>query len=371
VRPPRIAILHDWLTTFGGAERCLILFHKLFPTAPIYTLVCDRKNLSPELSNARIITSFIDKLPDAVNKYPNYLPLMPRAVEQWNLNDYDIVLSSCHCCVKGALTREDQAHICYCYTPIRYIWDLHHEYLKLTKLSGIKRKVFEWTSHYLRMWDYCAAQRVDRFVAISETVRRRIEKTYQRKSALIYPPVNTDNFYPDPAAEHDYYLVVSRFVPYKRVDLAIRAFASRPEALLVVGAGPQENELKAIATPNIEFLGMVSDTELRMLYQNARALIFTSFEDFGLTPVEIQACGRPVVAFGKGGALETVIENKTGVFFHEESTDSINSAVNKLSGLEMNPEDCRENALRFNEERFMSEIIEMLKPFMEEKSRPS
>ncbi len=365
MRPPRIAILHDWLTTFGGAERCLILFHKLFPTAPIYTLVCNRRNLPPELGNARIITSFIDKLPDASNKYPNYLPLMPRAVEQWNLSDYDIILSSCHCCVKGALTREDQAHICYCYTPTRYIWDLHHDYLKLTKLSGIKRRVFEWTAHYLRMWDYCAAQRVDKFIAISETVGRRIEKTYQRKSTLIYPPVNTNHFQPDLTAERDYYLVVSRFVPYKRVDLAIRAFASRSEALLVVGAGPQEAVLKTMATPNVEFLGSVNDDELRALYQNSRALIFTSFEDFGLTPVEVQACGRPVVAYGKGGALETVIDGKTGVLFYEESPDSISDAVNKLSALDISIDDCRENAMRFNEDRFMEEIVLALKPFME------
>ena len=346
----------------------MILLNKLFPTAPIYTLVCDRQNLPQELGSARIITSFIDKLPDAVHKYPNYLPLMPRAVEQWNLSEYDIVLSSCHCCVKGALTREDQVHICYCYTPIRYIWDLHHTYLKHSQLSGIKRKVFEWTAHYLRMWDYLAAQRVDRFVAISETVRRRIEKTYQRKSAVVYPPVSTDFFVPDSLGVKDYYLVVSRFVPYKRVDLAIQAFAARPETLLVVGSGPQEQELKKNAPRNVEFLGAVSDIELRMLYQNARALIFPGVEDFGLTPVEVQACGRPVIAYGKGGALETVIDGKTGVFFHEQTPDSINEAVTNLEKAEIDFEACRENAMRFNEDRFLEGIMAIVKPFMEEKS---
>jgi len=368
VRPPRVAILHDWLTTFGGAERCVVLFHKLFPAAPIYTLVCDHANLPEELKSTRIITSFIQKLPDAARKYPNYLPLMPRAVEQWDLSGYDLVLSSCHCCIKGVITREDQAHVCYLYTPIRYIWDLYHIYLQHTKMSGIRRKVFEWTSHYLRMWDFCAAQRVDKFIAISETVRRRIEKTYQRKSGVIYPPVNTDFFVPDPEGERDYYLVVSRFVPYKRVELAVEAFASRPDALLVVGGGPENAKLRAMATPNVEFIGKVTDKELSLLYQNAKALIFPGIEDFGLTPVEAQACGRPVVARGKGGATETVIDGVTGVFFEDDCADDLNEAISRLSKLEVDSKACRESALRFNEERFLEEIMSTLKPFLEKKS---
>ncbi len=368
MRPPRVAILHDWITTFGGAERCLILFHKLFPTAPVYTLVCDHKNLPEELKNARIITSFIQRLPDAVRKYPNYLPLMPRAVEQWNLSGYDLVLSSSHCCVKGALTREDQAHVCYCYTPIRYIWDLYQTYLKHTRMSGLKKKTFELTSHYLRIWDYCAAQRVDRFVAISETVRRRIEKTYQRKSTVIYPPVRTDMFVPAEDGARDYYLIVSRFVPYKRIDLAVKAFAERSEPLLVVGEGPQAKSLRAAATPNVEFLGGVDDEELVALYQNCKALIFPGVEDFGLTPVEAQACGRPVVARGKGGATESVIDGKTGVFFAEDSPDALNDAINRLESMQISGEACRENSLKFSEDRFLEEMVALLKPYLAEKS---
>lgn len=293
---------------------------------------------------------------------------MPRAAEQWNLSGYDLVLSSSHCCVKGALTREDQAHVCYCYTPIRYIWDLHQTYMKHTRMSGIKKKTFELTAHYLRLWDYCAAQRVDRFVAISETVRRRIEKTYQRKSTVIYPPVRTDMFTPAPDGARDYYLIVSRFVPYKRIDLAIKAFAERSEPLLVVGEGPQAKALRSLASPNVEFLGGVDDEELVALYQNCKALIFPGVEDFGLTPVEAQACGRPVVARGKGGATESVVEGKTGVFFKEDSPDALNEAINRLDAMETTADNCRENANRFSEDRFLEEMVALLRPYLSEKS---
>lgn len=344
------------------------MFHRLFPTAPIYTLVCDRKSLPPDLKNARIITSSIQRLPDAVRKYPNYLPLMPKAVEEWNLSGYDLILSSCHCCVKGALTRSDQAHVCYCYTPIRYVWDLYHTYTKHTEMSGMKRKVFEWSAHYLRMWDFAAAQRVDQFIAISETVRRRIEKTYNRKSSVIYPPVDTEFFVPDPDGARDYYLVVSRMVPYKRVDLVLEAFATRSSPLLVVGTGPQEKKLKAMATPNVEFLGQVDDDELRVLYQNCKALIFPGVEDFGLTPVEAQACGRPVIARAKGGVTESVIDGVTGLFFRDDSPEALAEAVEAFEKLELSPEKCRENAAHFDQGRFLEQIVAALRPYLVERS---
>ena len=232
-------------------------------------------------------------------------------------------------------------------------------------MSGFKRSVFEWSAHYVRLWDYLAAQRVTRFIAISETVRQRIKSVYNRDSEVIYPPVDTSFFSVDPAAARDYFLVVSRFVPYKRIDLAVEAFAGRTDPLLIVGCGPQEKKLKSRATPNIEFLGQVEDDELRTLYQNCRALIFPGEEDFGLTPVEAQACGRPVVAFGRGGATETVREGVTGVFFRDASPDGLNEAVDKMLHLEIPDGACRENAERFDQSVFLEEIVKYLKPYME------
>jgi len=354
--PAKIALVHDWLTSFGGAERCLILMHQLFPTAPIYTLVCDRRRLPPELADARIVTSTLQSLPGSTGNWQRFLPAMPLAIEQFDLREYDLILSSSHAVAKGVLTHPRQKHLCYCYTPMRYIWDLYHTYIERTELSALAERVFRLTAHYLRQWDYASAQRVDKFLAISETVQQRIRHHYGREAPVVYPPVDTQFFTPDPSAAADYYLVVSRFVPYKRVDLAVEVFNYREDKLLVIGGGPQEKRLKGMARRNVEFLGAVTDDELRTLYQNCKALVFTAEEDFGLTPVECMACGRPVIALGYGGAAETVADGETGVHFAEQTPQALDSAVDRLERAELSPAACRRRAVRFDQSVFLAKL---------------
>ena len=354
--PAKIAIVHDWLTSFGGAERCLILLHRLFPTAPIYTLVHDHRITPPELADAHIITSYLQRLPGALSNYQRLLPLMPYAIEQFDLSGFDLVISSSHAVAKGVLTHSAQRHLCYCYTPMRYVWDLYHTYLDNTKLSRFSGRVFRLTAHYLRQWDFAAAQRVDKFLAISETVRRRIKHTYGRDAPVVYPPVDTRFFTPEPEAQRGYYLVVSRLVPYKRVDLAVECFKYRTEQLLIVGEGPLLPRLRRQAGRGTEFLGAVSDEELRTLYQNCRALVFPGEEDFGLTPVECMACGRPVVAFNRGGAAETVVDGETGVLFDEQSAPALDMALDRLEQGNWGWEACRQRARGFDQEIFLAKI---------------
>ncbi|MCH7472148.1 glycosyltransferase [bacterium] len=355
--PARVALVHDWITSFGGAERCLILMHKLFPTAPIYTLVHDKRNTPPELADAHIITSYLQRLPGAPSSYQRFLPAMPLAIEQFDLSDYDLIISSSHAVAKGVLTHSRQKHLCYCYTPMRYVWDLYQTYLKNTRLSPMAGRIFRLTAHYLRQWDYVSAQRVDKFLAISETVRRRIRRIYGREAPVVNPPVDTEFFTPDAAALSDYYLVVSRFVPYKRVDIIIECFNQREEKLLIVGEGPLYSRLRRMARrPGIEFLGMVTDEELRILYQNCRALVFAAEEDFGLVPVECMACGRPVVALGYGGAAESVVDGQTGVLFAEQTPLALDEAIDRLDHSSIDPAACRRQALKYDQKVFLAKL---------------
>jgi len=353
---PKVAIVHDWLTSFGGAERCLILLHQLFPTAPIYTLVHQQQLTPPELSDAHIITSSLQKLPGATTNWQRFLPAMPYAIEQFDLREYQLIISSCHAVAKGVLTHSRQRHICYCYTPIRYIWDLYHVYLEQTRLSSFADRVFRLTAHYLRQWDFSAAQRVDKLLAISKTVQDRIRQHYCREAPVVYPPVDTEFFVPDPAGQRDYYLVVSRFVPYKRVDLVIDCFKYRDEKLLIVGEGPLAKRLRRMASRNVDFLGAVTDEELLILYQNCRALIFPAEEDFGLTPVECMACGRPVVSLGYGGASESVVDDVTGVHFSEQTPQALDTALDRFSNKELDPSSCRRQACKFDQQVFLAKI---------------
>jgi glycosyltransferase involved in cell wall biosynthesis len=353
---PRVALVHDWLTSFGGAERCLIQLHGMFPTAPIYTLVHDKRNTPPELQDAHIITSHLQKLPNAVTDYQKFLAAMPYAVEQFDLRGFDLIVSSSHAVAKGVLTNFQQQHLCYCYTPMRYVWDLYQTYLEQSRLSPLVEKAYRAAAHYIRQWDYASAQRVGKFIAISETVRQRIRHTYGREAPVVYPPVDTEFWAPDPAGVRDYYLVVSRFVPYKRVDLVIEAFNHRDDQLLIVGDGPLGPRLRKQARGNIEFVGQVTDLELRALYQNCRALVFPAEEDFGLTPVECMACGRPVVALGYGGAAETVVDGVTGVHFPEQTALALDEAIDRAARLELNAAACRERALRFDQQVFQAKL---------------
>lgn len=352
----RVAIVHDWITSFGGAERCLILLHQMFPQAPIFTLVHDKRNTPPELRDATIFTSPLQRMPGATRNYQKYLPFMPYAVEQLDLRGYDLVISSSHAVAKGVLTHTSQRHLCYCYTPMRYVWDLYQTYLEHTSLSPLADKGFRWSAHYLRMWDLQSAQRVDKFVAISKTVQKRIKRIYGREAPVVFPPVDTDYFTPDPHGKHDFYLAVSRFVPYKRLDLVIDAFNHREEKLLVVGEGPQGGKLRRMARRNVEFIGAVSDEELRRLYQNCRALVFPAEEDFGIIPVEVQACGRPVIALGQGGTSETVLDGKTGVLFSEQTPQALDAAIDALERGSFDSAVIREHARSFDKSVFISKM---------------
>ena len=353
---PRIALVHDWVTTFGGAERCLILLHQMFPDAPIYTLVHDRSSTPPELERATIITSPLQRMPGATRNWQKYLPLMPYSIEQLDLRGYDLVISSSHAVAKGVLTDSSQKHLCYCYTPMRYVWDLYQTYLEHTRLSPLAAWAFRWSAHYLRMWDLQSAQRVDKFVAISATIQQRIRRIYGREAPVVFPPVDTDYFVPDPHGQHDYYLAVSRFVPYKRMDLIIETFNHRQEKLLIVGDGPQGSRLRRMAGRNIEFIGAVSDEELRVLYQNCRALVFPAMEDFGIIPVEAQACGRPVVALGKGGTAETVVDGRTGVLFPEQTPQALDAAIDALERGSFDSQVIREHARSFDKKVFVAKM---------------
>ena len=356
----KVAIVCDWLATYAGAEKVLEQILNIFPEADIFALVdfLDEDNRS-FIKNKKVVTSFIQKLPKAKIKYRNYLPLMPLAIEQLDVTTYDLVISSSHCVAKGVITGPNQIHISYVHSPIRYAWDLQHQYLKESGLNkGVKGKIAKAILHYMRMWDVRTANGVDFFIANSEFIAKRIKKCYRREAAVIYPPVDVEAFKMREEKE-DFYLTASRMVPYKKMDLIVEAFSRMPDKkLVVIGDGPDFGKIKSKATNNITLLGYQPFGVLKDYMQKAKAFVFAAEEDFGITPVEAQACGTPVIAFGKGGALETVKgldeENPTGIFFEEQSIKSIYMAVHDFEKhydifLSKN---CRHNAERFSTEIF-------------------
>lgn len=350
----KIAIVHDWLTNMGGAEKVIESFINVYPEAPIYTSMVNKDNLSKKFQNKKIIPSFLQKKMN--KKKPNhqkFLPFMPMAFESFDLNDYDIVLSSSSSCAKGVITRPGTVHVCYCHTPMRYGWEFYHEYIE--NMGKLKKSLVKYVMNYIRLWDRISADRVDYFIANSKYVANRIWKHYRRPSTVIYPPVNTEYYTPEGQKE-DIYLCMSRLVKYKRVDLAVEAFNKLGKKLVVIGAGEQLEYLKSIAKPNIVFLGRQPDEVVREYYRKSKAFLFPGEEDFGITPVEAQACGTPVIAFGKGGAMETVIDGVTGTFFSEQTADSLIEAVQRFEQLEFKSDDCRKNAERFSIERFEKQI---------------
>jgi len=359
----KVTIVHDWLTTLAGAEKVLEVIYELFPS-PIYTLVKDNNALKGSIfEKAQIHTSFIQKLPLAKKKYRNYLPFFPLAIEQFDLSKYDIIISSSHAVAKGILTNSTQLHICYCHTPIRYVWDLYHQYLNESNLNkGLKGLIARLILHYIRLWDYSTVNRVDYFIANSKYVARRIKKIYGRDAKVIYPPVDVNKFQVHTNKE-DFYLTASRMVPYKKIDLIVEAFSQMPDkCLVVIGDGPDFENVKSKAGKNVELLGYQPFDVLKDYMQRAKAFIFAAEEDFGITPVEAQASGTPVIAFGRGGALETVIEGETGFFFKNQNVDSLIEAVNFYEKLE-DKFDCitiRKNAERFSKERFKNEFKEFV-----------
>ena len=370
----KIAIIHDWLTVYAGAERVLEQMLVCYPEADLFSLV----DFLPDgkrgfIRNKPVKTSFIQNLPFAQTKYRQYLPLMPLAIEQFDLSGYDLVISSSHAVAKGVLTGPDQLHLCMCYSPIRYAWDLQHQYLKESSLEqGLKGWLAKWILHKIRIWDVRTANGVDGFIAISKFIERRIWKVYRRESMVIYPPVDVSAFTLSQEKE-DFYLTASRMVPYKKIDLIVESFSAMPDRkLVVIGDGPDFEKIKSKAGANVVLMGYQNYEVLKSHMQRAKAFIFAAEEDFGIAPLEAQACGTPVIAFGKGGALETIIgqneENQTGVLFTAQSIESICAAVNEfeLTMGDISSVACRENAMRFAPERFRKEFLEIVKKLQSE-----
>lgn len=360
----KIAIVHDWLVSYAGAEKVLEEILNIFPKADLFSVV---DFLPPDkrffIKNKNVNTTFIQKFPFAKKKYRTYLPFMPLAIEQLDLSSYDLIISSSHAVAKGVITGPEQLHISYVHSPIRYAWDLQHQYLKE---SGLEKGFKGWIAKYMlkriRDWDYRTANGVDYFISNSDFIGKRIWRVYRRKSKTIYPPVDISSFTFCNEKE-EYYLTASRMVPYKKVNLIVEAFTKMPDKkLVVIGNGPDYNKIKSVATDNIQLLGYQPLENLISYMQRAKAFVFAAEEDFGITPVEAQACGTPVIAFGKGGALETVLgENEikqTGIFFKEQTVASLIEAVERFEKLNNSIcyEYCRDNAIRFSPERFRAEF---------------
>jgi glycosyltransferase involved in cell wall biosynthesis len=352
------AIIHEWLVTLAGAESVLQSIYKLYP-GTIYTLFHDPEGVkgSPwECDDIR--TSILEHIPFAAKHHRMFLPFFPMAIEQFDLRQHDLIISSSYAVAKGVLTSSDQLHICYCHSPMRYIWDLTFEYLEASGLSkGIKSCIVRSIFHYLRMWDAMSAIRVNEFVANSYYIADRISKCYNRRAKVIYPPVDVDRFSISPSRDN-YFITISRLVPYKRIDLIVEAFNYLKLPLLIIGEGPSRSKLERMSNKNITFLGHLPTTEMDEYLKKARAFIFSAEEDFGIVNVEAQACGIPVIAFGRGGALETVEQDITGLFFYKQDTESLIDAINKFLAMEQNfdPQLIRDNAKRFPRARFEYEF---------------
>ncbi|WP_350299563.1 glycosyltransferase family 4 protein [Peribacillus frigoritolerans] len=374
----RVAIIQDWLVTYAGAEKVLEEILKIYPNADLFSLVdyipSDQRDF---ILNKKVNTSFIQKLPMAKKKYRSYLPLMPLAIEQLDVSKYDVVISSSHAVAKGVITGPDQLHISYVHSPIRYAWDLQHQYLKEAGLNkGLKGMLAKYILHKIRNWDYRTSNGVDYFLSNSDFIGDRIWKVYRRKAQTIYPPVDVLAFNLGGEKE-DFYLTASRMVPYKKINIIVEAFSKMPDKkLVVIGDGPDYEKIKAKATSNVELLGYQSLEVLKDFMQRAKAFVFAAEEDFGITPVEAQACGTPVIAYGKGGALETVnglgrSEHPTGLFFLEQTPSAIVKAVEEYEevGHLISSNVCRENSLRFSPERFRKEFRDFVEEKITEKQK--
>ncbi|MEM0979446.1 MAG: glycosyltransferase family 4 protein [Cyanobacteria bacterium P01_H01_bin.58] len=359
----KLAIAHEWLDTYAGSERVVEQILNVYPEADLFSLVdflaSDERSF---IHHKAVTTSFIQNLPRARKHFRQYLPFMPLAIEQFDLTAYDVVVSSHHAVTKGVITRADQLHISYVHTPIRYAWDLQWQYLEQANLKrGLKSALTRLILHYLRLWDVSTANRVDRFVANSRFIAQRIWKTYRRRATVIYPPVAVHRFRADRPRD-EFYLTVSRFVPYKRVDLTIAAFNQLGLPLVVIGEGSERHRLQRYARPNIEFLGYQPDNVVIDHMERCKAFIFPAEEDFGITPVEAQAAGSPVIAYGRGGVTETVVAGKTGLFFPTQTVDALADAVQAFEhrSLPTSASDIRHHAEQFSESHFRQRFQQLL-----------
>lgn len=351
-----VALVHDWLIHMRGGEKVLEALAEIYPDATIYTLFSDRTQLSPPLQRMKIKNSFLQRLPGIRKYYRWLLPFFPWIIRTLRIPDADWVISSSHCAAKAVTLPGGSRHVCYCHTPMRYLWGFEEEYF-----GGFPewvRSAMEPVFERLREWDVESSKNVEFFLCNSKTVQERIRQVYSRESLVIHPPADTQFFHSLKVPKDDFYLVVSALTPYKRIDLAVDAFNQWDRRLIIAGEGPEKNALqKRVQTKNIEFLGKVTNERLRQLYSQARALIFPQVEDFGIVPVEAQACGTPVIAFAKGGALESV---KDGIFFHEQTPEALRKAVRELEKKNINRENLRKHAVEFDKEIFKTKIGQAL-----------
>lgn len=359
--PENVALVHDWLTGQRGGEKVLEVLAELFPEAPVYTLFHRPGSQAPGIENRRIHTSFLQKMPLARTKYRSYLPLYPLAVELFDLQKYDLVISSSHCAAKGVIPRPDALHISYVHSPMRYAWNEYHTYFSPSRLGPLSRWAVPPIVHFLRLWDESSSARTDLFVANSKNVARRIAKYYRRRAAVIPPPVDTDFFCPGPEKTEDHYLIVSALVPYKRIDLAVEVFNRTGRELRIVGGGPDMKRLRKAARSNIRFLGSLPPEDLRRAYRRARALLQPGEEDFGIATLEAQACGIPVVAYGRGGAAETVRGGRTGILYGDPSASGLEGALDNLERLAFNKNTARNHAMKFSRTIFKSRMSRFIR----------
>lgn len=360
------ALVNDWYYVNGGAEKVVKAINSIWNDFDHFATIdfLDDESRQFILNGKKVTTTFIQKLPGAKKNHRKYLQLFPLAIEQLDLSEYDVIISSSSSVAKGVLTNHNQLHICYCHSPARYAWDLYHFYLNEANLTkGIKAFYAKWVLHKFRIWDVLNSNRVDYFIANSNYVAQRIKKIYRRDSVVIYPPVDTE-LYTLEEEKKDYYVTASRMVPYKKIDLIIEAFNEMPnKKLIVFGDGPDLKNIKKIAGNNIEFKGYATKEQLKAGFQQAKAFVHAADEDFGIVPIEAQACGTPVIAYGKGGLLETVIPNVTGVFFKEQTVESLKQAINEFDGIKFNYVTIRRHAEKFSTQEFTRK----LKAFVEEK----
>ena len=364
----KVALVHDYLVQYGGAERVLECFAEIFPKAPIYAMVYDKKLMKGAFADKKIITSFLQKIPFIGSHHRLFPLLMPMAIESFDLSKFDLVLSDSNSYAKGVITAPRALHICYCHTPMRYAWDDCHQHFQEFGYSRITKKFIPLAMNYLRLWDKISASRADRYVANSKFVAERIKKYYQKDSTVIHPPVDARKFHIFPRREkikppvaRSYYLMVGRALPYKRFDIVVKAFNKLKLPLKIIGEGPEIKKLREIASKdNIEFLGYLPDEKVAGCYAYCKAFIFPQEEDFGITAVEAMACGKPVIAYRGGGALETVAENKTGMFFDFQAPEAVMEAVRKFDARQFNPEEIRKHALGFDKKVFKEKIRDFI-----------
>jgi glycosyltransferase involved in cell wall biosynthesis len=357
----KVALVHDHLAQAGGAEKVLQAICEMFPDATIFTLLYEPDNVDKHFKNRRIRSSIIQRLPGGVKHYQWYMPLMPMAVEFFNLKTYDLVISDASAFAKGVITGTNTLHICYCHTPTRYLWDYTHEYIEELRFNKYFKKIISLVLNYIRIWDKSAADRVDYYIANSKTIKSRIAKYYRRTSEVIYPPVDMDRF-KVADSQGEYFLIGGRLAPYKRIDIAVKAFKELGWPLKIFGDGIDLGRLQEMSkgADNIEFLGRVSEEQKAELYKNSKAFINPQEEDFGITVVEAMACGRPVIAYKKGGATETVIEGQTGLFFNEQSVASLIECLRRFKEDFFSREAIRLHAEQFSTEKFKKQMAETI-----------